>query len=269
MVQKAIDTALAQTVPCEVIISDHGSTDGSKNVIGSYGNRVNYLRRDKDRGPLFAWLDGVVNATTPYVHITYDDDWIDPTFIEKTLSLMDGECAFVFTDVVGHFDDGTTRREQRDLFATGSHPREYLERYLLDAPLTISPGCALFRRQEVINALVIGDLPFAKYGYRGAGPDMLMFLQPLLRYRRFGFVNEALAHFSAHSGSITATACREPEEMQRLMGAYNDVKEYYLRLKWMQEGHVGAILFKIWRRFDARRREGIAKKMAKSKELFQ
>src|SRR5262245_42167816 len=38
--RSAIDSALQQTWPCEVIVSDDGSTDGSRDQILSYGERV-------------------------------------------------------------------------------------------------------------------------------------------------------------------------------------------------------------------------------------
>jgi len=63
-VQKAIDTSLAQTYPCEVIVCDHGSTDNTPKVMKKYKNKIKYIRRDEDFGPHFCWIDGILHADT-------------------------------------------------------------------------------------------------------------------------------------------------------------------------------------------------------------
>jgi len=45
LVSKAIETAMSQTVPCEVIVCDHGSTDNTQQVIANYRDKVRYIRR--------------------------------------------------------------------------------------------------------------------------------------------------------------------------------------------------------------------------------
>ena len=69
MLPKAIDCALNQTVPCEVIVSDHGSIDHTAQVAAEYGDKITYIRREKDFGPHFCWLEGVLHATGEFVHL--------------------------------------------------------------------------------------------------------------------------------------------------------------------------------------------------------
>ena len=47
MVTRAIDTALAQTYPCQVIVCDHGSSDNTPEVIKEYGDKVIYIRKER------------------------------------------------------------------------------------------------------------------------------------------------------------------------------------------------------------------------------
>ena len=61
-VQKAIDTALSQTYPCEVVVCDHGSSDNTPKVMKKYGNKIKYIRKEEDLGPHFCWLDGLLTA---------------------------------------------------------------------------------------------------------------------------------------------------------------------------------------------------------------
>lgn len=60
--KQAIDAALAQTYECEIVVCDHGSTDATPQVAQTYGDRIKYIRREKDNGIHFMWLDGIVHA---------------------------------------------------------------------------------------------------------------------------------------------------------------------------------------------------------------
>ena len=59
ILQQAIDSSLAQSHDVEVIVVNHGSTDNTDEIVSSYGDRVYYIKRDRDFGPHFCWLDGV------------------------------------------------------------------------------------------------------------------------------------------------------------------------------------------------------------------
>ena len=97
LVTRAIDSCLGQSVPVEIVVCDHGSTDDTPAVAARYGTRIRYIRREQDRGPIVCWRDGIENSTGDFVHINYDDDWIDATFVEKTLPLLQPDVGFVYT----------------------------------------------------------------------------------------------------------------------------------------------------------------------------
>jgi hypothetical protein len=186
-----------------------------------------------DHGPIFAWIDGVVSATGKLIHITYDDDWISADYIEKTRQLMNEDCAFVFTGAqVHHADSDTDERLFSDAFPTGNHPIEFAERMIISTNLSVSPGCGLFRRSDLLNSLYLGKLPLTNKAYHGAGPDLMAYLLPLLDYKYFGFVNEPLAHFYAHAGSITIDAFSQQAKFEALKSAYDEAKKFYLLQKF-------------------------------------
>jgi hypothetical protein len=191
-----------------------------------------YIRRQRDQGPFFSWLDGLLCASSEFIHFTFDDDWIDKTFMESCLQHFDPECAFVFTAADLHLQDGRSIPVFDGMFSTGAHRRKKFETRLLGLRVgTISPGCAVFRRSDVLPAITIGKLPNSRFSYRGVGADMLMFLLPLLHYRKFAFIDQRLAHFRGHAGSITFDAENDPEKWAALNAAYRETKYYYLRLK--------------------------------------
>ena len=105
LLPRAIDSSLAQTEPAEVIVCDHGSTDDTPAVAAAYGSRIRYVRREQDQGPIVCWRDGVEHASGEYIHLNFDDDWIDASFVERTLPLLGPDVAFVYTRTRIHEPD--------------------------------------------------------------------------------------------------------------------------------------------------------------------
>ena len=81
--EKAIFSALNQTYPCQVIVCDHGSTDETPEMMGKYKGQLIYIRRERDFGPFFSWLEGILYADAEYIHLLHDDDWIDKHILKK------------------------------------------------------------------------------------------------------------------------------------------------------------------------------------------
>ena len=229
LVTRAIDSALAQTVPVEVIVCDHGSTDDTAAVAARYGAAIRYLRRELDRGPIVCWRDGVENSTGEFIHINFDDDWIDATFVERTLPLLRNDVGFVYTRTRIHEPD---HPETKVLLRhqPGIRPKSQIIQFLLRERLPISPGCALFRKRDVLKNLLL-EVPGARgiYGRNsGVGEDLLLFLLATLDYPRYAHLPEALSHFLAHPSSIT-TSAGSSGRMDVLADAYSVAKNYYLQ----------------------------------------
>ncbi len=227
LVARAIDSALAQTLPCEVILVDHGSIDGIAALAGSYGDRIRYVRRETDEGPIRCWRDGAEQATGDYLHFTYDDDWIQPNFVERCLNHFHADVAFVYTRATLHGLD-LAPMELLMRHPPGLNPVEDIVQHLLQSPLAISPGCALFRRRDVMkNLLPVIPGATGKYGKNsGVGEDLLLFLLTSLDYKQYAHVPEPLANFLAHPGSITVNA-QQTGQARALAAAYGVAKAFY------------------------------------------
>lgn len=229
LVSRAIDSALSQSYPCEVIVCDHGSSDNTPEVVSVYGNKIKYIRREIDNGPIVCWRDGLENSSGDIIHFNYDDDWISPYFMEKTIQLLKDNVAFVYSRYYTHYIDNSVTIG--NVHPANINPIKDIVHYLLVNPLTISPGCAIFRREDALKNLLM-EIPGAngKYGKNsGVGEDLLLFLLTSLNYPKYAHISEPLANFADHPGSITADSAISGKRKE-LISAYQNAKNYYLSL---------------------------------------
>ena len=82
----AIDSALAQTHPAQVVVVDDGSTDDSKSVIESYGSQVQAMFT-VNGGQAAAMNTGFVAATGDIVLFLDADDLLEPTVVETLVAV--------------------------------------------------------------------------------------------------------------------------------------------------------------------------------------
>jgi len=80
---EAVESALAQTTPCEVIIVDDGSTDGSKFLADDYTERGVKVIHQVNKGLASARNTGIMNAVTDYILFLDSDDILMPTAVER------------------------------------------------------------------------------------------------------------------------------------------------------------------------------------------
>jgi GT2 family glycosyltransferase len=101
---EAVTSALAQSVPCEIIVIDDGSTDATPSEIPSRFPSVRYIRHDSSEGYIKRRNEGIGLARCEIV-FSIDDDAIfqSPHTVEQTLAEFDdpriGAVAIPFVDV--------------------------------------------------------------------------------------------------------------------------------------------------------------------------
>ena len=232
LLRRCVESALVQTQACEVIVVDHGSSDDTPAVAASFGDRIRYIRRDVDHGVHFCWRDGLMNVRGEFVHINFDDDYMESAYIERCMALMAPEVGLVFSKVSLRDDDsGQVLAELFDKFgSTGT----YSSAFFMDKQLRglVSPGATIIRRKDMLDALFVGKVPFARFEYHGVGPDWLMTAMTTLNYKKIGFVDEPLAVFSSHPGSITVSALQDEAKKLAFRKAYQESRRFYAML-WL------------------------------------
>lgn len=103
IVGDAIDSALAQTYDdIEVIVVDDGSNDGTEELIGQHGPRVDYYQLSTNRGANAARNIGVEQSSGEFIAFLDADDLWKPEKIERQVDVLieaGDECGLVHTGI--------------------------------------------------------------------------------------------------------------------------------------------------------------------------
>ncbi|MEM6426629.1 MAG: glycosyltransferase family 2 protein, partial [Cyanobacteria bacterium P01_D01_bin.128] len=83
LLKRAIATALEQTQPCEVVVVDNASQDGTADYVKSLGDRVVYCRNTTNTNHAGGVNAGVQAATGDWIKLVDDDDYLAPNCIEQ------------------------------------------------------------------------------------------------------------------------------------------------------------------------------------------
>lgn len=133
----AIDSVLKQTRPAdEVIVVDDCSTDGSAQIVKSYGNRVRYVRMPQNNGALLTALAGVKRVSGDVICMLDGDDVWAPNKLQVVvesfqadpeLMLLSHEHIRVDKDGNRTFVTDETHRNIRRILASTSDPMRQSE----------------------------------------------------------------------------------------------------------------------------------------------
>lgn len=179
--EAAINSALKQTVPCEVVVFDNASKDCTKSVIAKYDNI-----KKLSSGRLIKWtplLNKLISENgREFILILGADDTIEPTFVEKCLSKMTKGVGVVRTGIQGFGEDTTTNIQKNEVTA--------LE---LDIRNTI-PITSLFRKKCWEDA---GGFDEKVPGYE----DWDFWIRVMRAGWQVASVKEALFNYNFHSDS--------------------------------------------------------------------
>ncbi|MFN7165333.1 MAG: glycosyltransferase family 2 protein [Hyphomonas sp.] len=92
----AIDSALGQSEPVQVIVVDDFSTDTSRDVIAAYGSRIEAVLQPENRGHGAGFNAGFARATGDLVMFLDADDFLLPDAAQRVLDNYDPAAAAYF-----------------------------------------------------------------------------------------------------------------------------------------------------------------------------
>lgn len=186
--KRSLASALTQTIECEIIVSDHNSTDGTQEYVENLKNsRITYLRWDESINITWNWLLGFMAAQGEWIKYLFDDDWLEPECCEKLLNSTNPEttvaqCGATFA-WTGQpvYNTWTPDISIPDAVRTGV--------------LSVSPVTALIRRDALITAWGHMKQISQKAFDSGVGPNVLINYATIASHpENMSYVPELLCH---------------------------------------------------------------------------
>ena len=232
LVLEAVESALEQTYSnIEIIICDNCSTDGTYDILcKNYANhpKVKLYQNEKNLGPVNNWIQCLQKATGKYVKILWSDDLISSQFIEKCVAVMekDDDIGMVYSSCILFSDREmkTCQPLHKLPIESGKYDKDifYQGTFVGEWDLPVSPGCALFRREDVT---ILREIPNG-YGINcnstGAGIDLLIFLFAMEKHKYYYYYDQPMSFFRYHAGSITIS--------NNLTREYNLARLYFCKI---------------------------------------
>jgi glycosyltransferase involved in cell wall biosynthesis len=176
---EAIESLQAQTVPdWELVVSDNLSTDLTEEICASYAAkdaRIRHIPTGRDLTQNENFCEAFRHARGGFFRWYGDDDWLEPTYLERTLAAFDEASEAVLCTTVQQYyrdevpvptNDPVTRLGGVVSSDGGERVRELLRLFEHGGHLGIDPVYSLVRRDvaattNLISPIREGDFTFS------------------------------------------------------------------------------------------------------------
>ena len=233
---RALNAALSQTYKnIEIICVDNCSADNTFNILLDYSKRDSrikaYLQKE-NVGPVRNWVSCLEYSNGDLIKFLWSDDSIQPTAIEEMVKpFVEDNIGFVYSSVDIIFEQADSILNNQYCFGkTGKYKTSDFvaaSAFLLPKKnVPVSPGCALFRRETIIDYLKVNfengkGLDFSKYG---AGNDLFLFYGACKDYESFYFIKKPLCVFYGGKDSFSMT--------HNLKDYYDFIRDYFILFEY-------------------------------------
>ena len=199
-IRECVDSVLAQTWPAwEIVVVDDASTDGTREILESYGKQIRLILRDRNSGMCPVTRNQALRATTgKYVAFLDSDDVWYPKKLERQVAFMETHPDIPLCHTLCNVLDGEARvvgpRHGPEVVPPTGRIFDSLLDHCWITISTVMARKSLFRK--------IGDFN-TNEPYGRLGEDHEFFLRVAKKYP-IGLVDEVLAGFRKAGQGITA-----------------------------------------------------------------
>jgi glycosyltransferase involved in cell wall biosynthesis len=228
-IAECIQSALDQTfTDFEVVLVDNNSNDGTWEICESFAakdSRVRIFQNQTNIGPVRNWRRCAEEAKSEFCKILFSDDTLDAHCLaEMVPKLEDPDIAFVYCAA----RVGETMSKSKIRYAIRRSKRlssNYLISLLTRGKASVSPGSILIRRKDFLSNLHTNfptstPRPFDRHG---AGPDVMVLLLTLEKYKYVANIAQPLVYFRAHPDSFSIA-----NSSNQINEGYDSAIAYYL-----------------------------------------
>jgi glycosyltransferase involved in cell wall biosynthesis len=238
-VREAIDSVLAQNgIPLEVIAVDDGSTDSTREILESYGDRVRRIYQD-NAGVGRARNVGIAAARGGYVaFLDCDDLWL-PGKVKKQLALFDArpDMGLVYCDAEMFNAKGVVVHSKKAIRPPARE--QVLNALFLDNFITTS--------SVMIRKSCLESVGTFREEYRNA-QDYDLWLR-MARAFKFGYVDEILVRYRIRKGGLSEHGeNRNLIDITILKECIEQMPELFPEGSPVVRGRLGQLYYKLGRR---------------------
>lgn len=227
-IEEALQSLLAQTYEnFELLISDNASTDGTSEICRAYASRddrIRYRRNEKNLGFAINQNSVIEHATGEFFLLTHHDDVRLPTYLERTIEVLDRDPSVVvcYTTTRDIDEHGAflPRRDPDLRFDADDQADRFRDVIRMDH--ICEPDFGLTRVATLRETQLHGDY---------ADSDRVLLAELLFR-GRFYRIPECLFHRRAHANQSTAIAVSRQD-----------------RTVWYNPAYKNGIIFPHFRQF--------------------
>jgi len=213
--KEAIESVLNQTYPkVELIVIDDGSSDASRDVIKSYGDKIRAIYQENS-GACIARNAGLSVAKGEYIQFLDADDLLDDQAIERCVAAIDPDTDIVF----GNYDqisESGERVGEVTFCDEGSWGQAKIFCYLLEKPARILISNLLHKRRHIYEA---GGFDRSLPRYQEANLHLRLAAMGV----RFKYLNSSIGSVRFHQSPTRISVgnwWRDPEFILKITANY-------------------------------------------------
>lgn len=199
-IRECIDSVLSQTRPAdEIVVVDDASTDGTRDILKSYGDAIRLIERDTNSGMCQITRNQATKAATGdlIAYLDSDDAWL-PQKLEVQEQFMrnhpDIDFSHTYAEVMDAKSHSICIRHEGIIPPTG----DCFEAMLQQCVITIS---SVMVRREIFDKVGF----FNEDRFWRIGEDSEFFFRVTKDYP-IGFINKVLTRYRKSDSGITATS---------------------------------------------------------------